>query len=460
MQVRAVADDHVSALLVEDSPGDARLVQEALAPHGASHGGYRIDLEWVDRLSTGLERLKTGGVDVILLDLNLPDSDGWSTVVQVRRQEPHVPIVVLTGVDDEDGGMAAVRSGAQDYLVKGQVDSNLLRRCIRYAIERHRMLERVRALNESLEQRVSKRTQELARSHAAMERGITERKRTEEALENALDDLESRVAERTANLTEANDRLRREATERERVEKVLEQQSLELTRSNADLEQFAYVASHDLQEPLRMVTSYLQLIEKRYRGKLDADADEFIDYAVDGGNRMKLLIQDLLTYSSVRTSAGRFAPVDCGALLDHVLADDLRMLIDENGATVTRDPLPTVMADAGQIRHLFQNLLTNAIKFRSDEPPCVHVSAERIEDAEWAFSLRDNGIGIDPARLKRVFGMFQRVHGRGEYPGTGLGLAICRRIVESHAGRIWAESEPGNGSTFWFTLMAKGGDDG
>jgi signal transduction histidine kinase len=459
MQVGAVADKHVCALLVEDNHGDARLVQEALAS-GASHGGSRIDLEWVDRLSTGLERLRAGGVDVLLLDLNLPDSHGWSTVVEVRHQEPHVPIVVLTGVDDEDGAITAVQRGAQDYLVKGHVDSNVLRRCIRYAIERHRMLEGVQALNESLERRVLERTQELSRSNALLESEIIERKRTEEVLRTTLNELESRVAERTVNLKEANDQLQAEATDRERVEEMLEQQSRELTRSNAELEQFAYVASHDLQEPLRMVTSYLQLIQRRYRGKLDAEADEFIDFAVDGGTRMKSLIQDLLAYSSVRTDAGRFALADCGALLDRVVADDLQALVDESGATVTRDPLPTVMADEGQIRHLLRNLLSNAIKFCSDEPPRVHVLAKRNRNAEWAFSVRDTGIGIDPAHVKRVFGIFQRLHGRGEYPGTGLGLAICKRIVESHGGRIWVESEPGNGSTFWFTLAAKGGTHG
>jgi PAS domain S-box-containing protein len=246
----------------------------------------------------------------------------------------------------------------------------------------------------------------------------------------------------------------RDITERKQAQDTLARQTQELARSNAELEQFAYVASHDLQEPLRMVSSYTQLIAKRYRGKIDADADEFIAYAVDGVNRMQQLINDLLAYSRVRTKGKEFERTDIGGVLAAVLAN-LRAAIEESGAAVTHGPLPTVMADPWQLTQLFQNLIGNAIKFRRDEPPRVHVVAER-EGNDWVFSVRDNGIGIEPEYLDRIFLIFQRLHSRGEYPGTGIGLAICKQIVERHGGHIGVESQPQAGSTFYFTLPARG----
>jgi len=233
----------------------------------------------------------------------------------------------------------------------------------------------------------------------------------------------------------------------------LEESVMELARSNSDLQQFAYVASHDLQEPLRMVASYTQLLAKRYKGKLDADADEFIAYAVDGANRMQRLIQDLLAYSRVDTQGQVFEPVSVEALAGYAL-DNVRAAVEESRAVVTHDPLPTVMADERQLLQLLQNLLSNALKFRGEQPPRVHVSAER-RGGEWLFSVRDNGIGIDPQYAERIFAVFQRLHTIAEYPGTGIGLAICKKIVERHGGRIWVESQPGTGSTFYFTLPSR-----
>ena len=240
---------------------------------------------------------------------------------------------------------------------------------------------------------------------------------------------------------------RREADER------LQDTLSDLARSNHELEAFAYVASHDLQEPLRMVASYLTLLSRRYKGKLDGDADEFIGYAVDGAKRMQGLINDLLTYSRVGMKPGEPHLVDCGEIVSSTLAN-LATSIRDSGALVTCDVLPVLSADETQMRQLFQNLIANALKFRGDKPPEVHVSAKRQGD-DWVFAVRDNGIGIERQYRDKVFGLFQRLHKRNDYPGTGIGLAICKKVVERHRGRIWVESEPGQGATFLFTLPAK-----
>ena len=244
-------------------------------------------------------------------------------------------------------------------------------------------------------------------------------------------------------LAEQNERLQREVAAREEMQEAL-------LRSNAELEQLAYVASHDMQEPLRMVASYLQLVAQRYKGQLDADADEFIGYAVDGAKRMQALINDLLAYSRVGTKARPFERTDFNKVIETALAN-LRVAIKESGAHVTHDDLPTIMGDGTQLVQLFQNLIGNALKFRGSEPVRVHVGVEAA-DGHWRFSVRDNGIGIAPEYHQRIFVMFQRLHGRGEYPGTGIGLAICKKIVERHGGTVWVESQPGHGSNFKFTI--------
>jgi PAS domain S-box-containing protein len=246
----------------------------------------------------------------------------------------------------------------------------------------------------------------------------------------------------------------RDITERKEAEEKLNQIMAELARSNTELEQFAYVASHDLQEPLRMVAAYTQLLARRYKGKLDADADEFIGYAVDGATRMQQLINGLLDYSRVGTRGKPFGSTDCEAVFNNAVAN-LRAAIKETDAVVIHDHLPTVLADSTQMVQLFQNLLGNSIKFHSDKPPEIHVRAQR-NGSEWIFSVRDNGIGIDPKYFERIFIIFQRLHSRGEYPGTGIGLAICKKIVERHKGRIWVESELGKGATFYFTIPMGG----
>ena len=243
----------------------------------------------------------------------------------------------------------------------------------------------------------------------------------------------------------------RDATERKRAQEQLALRSADLERSNRDLEQFAYVASHDLQEPLRMVSSYTQLLGERYGDRLDADARDFIGFAVDGAKRMQILINDLLTYSRVGNRAMSLVPTDCHDVLGRSVVN-LRSAIDESCAIVTNDELPVVTADGAQLVQVFQNLIGNGIKFRREGvPPRIHVSARQDGD-EWVFSVADNGIGI-PAELQpRLFVIFQRLHTRETYPGTGIGLAICKRIVERHGGRIWIDSEPGRGTTFLFTI--------
>jgi len=279
---------------------------------------------------------------------------------------------------------------------------------------------------------------------------ITDRKKAEEALLKAHEDLELRVVERTSELKQTNEQLELEITERKKAEEVLAQRSQDLSRSNAELEQFAYVASHDLQEPLRMIGSYLQLLEKRYKDKLDDDASEFIGFAVDGAKRMQALINDLLAYSRVGTKAKPFEATDCGLVVNTVVRN-LRMAIEDSGAKITIDSLPKVIGDATQLTQLFQNLIANAIKFRGEHPPEIQIKVEP-EDDFWRFSVQDNGIGISSEYFDRIFVLFQRLHNREAYPGTGIGLAICKKIVEHHGGRIWIESIPEQGSTFYFTF--------
>ena len=246
-------------------------------------------------------------------------------------------------------------------------------------------------------------------------------------------------------------------TDRKAAEQEQARVMKELARSNEELGQFAYVASHDLQEPLRMVASFTQLLARRYRGQLDDDADEFIRYAVDGVTRMQNLINDLLAYSRVGTRGNPMEPVDTNVSAGRALAN-LAAAIEESGAAVNVGELPTVIADGTQLEQLFQNLIGNAIKYRGERIPEVRVSAVP-EGSSWHFTISDNGIGIDPAYAERIFVIFQRLHGKEEYDGTGIGLAICKKIVERHGGRIWVESQPGAGSTFHFTIPAQGSDE-
>jgi light-regulated signal transduction histidine kinase (bacteriophytochrome) len=258
---------------------------------------------------------------------------------------------------------------------------------------------------------------------------MVQRRRAKEEVRKLNVDLERKVAERTAELAE---------------------RAKDLERSNMELQQFAYVASHDLQEPLRTIASFTQLLAKRYGDKLDDKAREFIGFAVDGSKRMQTLINDLLSFSRVGTQGKALEPVQCDAILDTVLRS-LKRAVEESGATITRDPLPVVLADEMQLGQLLQNLVGNSIKFRGDKAPRIHIGAEKNGEG-WKIWVRDNGIGIAQEHHERIFVIFQRLHTKTQYAGTGIGLAVCKKIAERHGGRIWVEPTPGGGSTFYFTM--------
>ncbi len=247
----------------------------------------------------------------------------------------------------------------------------------------------------------------------------------------------------------------RDITMRKRIEEEMETTMDELKRSNEELERFAYVSSHDLQEPIRMVKLYSQLLERRYKDNLDSDANDFIEYIVEGANRMKQLIDNLLEYSRINSQAKEFENVDLEKVLDNVLSN-LSISITEFNVTIFHDPLPTIFADQNQMLQVFQNLISNAIKFHGPNPPKINISSQKTEK-KWILSVADNGIGIDPKHQKQIFEIFKRLHTRAEYPGTGIGLSTTQKIITHHGGRIWVESEPGKGSTFYFTIPSADG---
>ena len=506
------AQDRMKILLVDDNPENLVSLEASLESLGQTLVLARSGME-------ALRYLLDDDFAAILLDVKMPDMDGFQTaeLIRARKRSRHTPILFLTGYKNDEHLFRGYDLGAVDFLFKPIVpeilrskvgvfvelsrNTALLREqadVLRKAEQKFRSLleaapdamiisaedGRISLVNSQVEIMFGFRREELIggnmrllvpgwSAHAAdasgvaalwqgqMElwarrknglqfpveislsplqteegllvttaiRDVTQRRRAEDAIRELNLTLEQRVAERTQELLRSNEALR---------------------QSNDDLNQFAYAASHDLQEPLRMVSLYSQMLQRRYGDRLGAEADEFISYVVGGAKRMEQLLRDLLAYSQTGSSSeGPIHPVDCASALQKVLLN-LQAAVDQNRASITWDPLPVVHAHEIRMVQLFQNLVGNAIKYRSAEPPNIHVSAERRED-DCVFSVQDNGIGIDPEYAQEVFRIFRRLHGQA-YPGTGIGLAICQRIVERYGGRIWVESTLGSGSRFCFTL--------
>jgi signal transduction histidine kinase len=413
-----------SILLVDDQPDNLLALETILRNLGQNLVRAQSGQE-------ALRRLLGEDFAVILLDVRMPDLDGYETarLIRGRDRSAHTPIIFLTAVEGPDfPALEAYSLGAVDYLVKPLVP-DILRSKVAVFVELYHKTEEIKRQGELLREM----------EHREFERRLAEERYRETHRLNT--ELERRVLERTSALE-------REVAQHKRT-------ATELTRSNRELEQFAYVASHDLKEPLRKIRIYLQLLEQQYRGRLDEKADQYITHAVDSAGQMQALVNDLLTYARVGSRGKPFGPVDCAAAFDQAV-DNLGMRVQESGAVVTRGDLPTVQADAPQLVQLFQNLVENAVKFRGDRPPVVRAEAVR-RDGEWLFSVTDNGIGIDSQYAERVFVIFERLHSKAEYLGTGIGLAICKKIVERHGGKIWIESETGKGATFWFSLPAEEG---
>jgi PAS domain S-box-containing protein len=498
------------ALILEDNPRDARLTASVL-----EGGNGKVQCEVTDSLESFREHLEKAEYDIILADFNLRDWSAFDALDILKHSGRDVPLIVVTGVLGDEAAVECIKQGAADYVLKDRPAR--LPTAVKRALEEKRLrTETKRALEavtwlativessddaiigmtkegvitswnrgaeklfgypstEILGHPVSAlippdRSEELAiflanaGNGARMEQFETVRLRKNGSLVDVslsvfpLIDSRGAVSGAASIAHDITGRKRADEALEKRIRELtdsqcaLEQKAQELARSNAELQQFAYVASHDLQEPVRTIVGFAQLLQKRYQGKLDANADDFIGFIVNGAARMQGHIQDLLAYSRVGSRGRDFVPTECAKVFDQALAN-LQAAVAESGALVTHDALPVVSCDGEQLIQVFQNLIGNSIKFRESHAPRIHVAAER-RFSEWVFSVKDNGIGIDPQYANRIFEVFQRLHSPTEYPGNGIGLSIAKKIVERHGGRIWVESQPHQGATFFFTLPA------
>jgi PAS domain S-box-containing protein len=488
-------------LILENSDADYDLIVNELRRGGFFVSGHRVETESDYR---GLLHLPP---DIILMDYMLGEGFDAPRALEILLESGlDIPAIVLTGMVSEEKVVECMKRGAADYLIKDRLTR--LGSAVARALEDGELRRQKRNAENDV-RKANARFQHLTETtgvipweldpetwrftyvgpHAASLFGYPVEDWRQEGFWDShihMDDPQDLVPLRngacysesdhdftcsmtardgatvhlhcvvkTAACDDAGARVflgwMMNITELKKAQESLARRAEELSASNAELRQFASIASHDLKEPLRMVSFYTQLLAKRYKGKLDADADEFIGYAVEGATRMGDLIKNLLEYSRISAAKREVAPTDCEAVFCRSI-ENLRLALHECGAAVTHDPLPEVIADASQLGQLLQNLVGNAIKYRSSErPPRVHVSV-REEPAEWVFSVRDNGIGIEAEYFDKIFLIFHQLHSREKYDGTGVGLAICRRILERHNGRIWVESEVGEGATFCFTI--------
>lgn len=417
----------VNILLVDDEPANLLALEAVLESLGQN----------LVKAGSGEEALRhiiKTDFAVILLDVMMPGMNGFETASLIRQRDSnrHTPIIFLTAMEKTETEMFRGYSlGAIDYLVKPFVPA-VLRSKVSVLIDIYRKNEEVKQLNHKLSNRAGELetlSLNLKEENEKRQQSENELHLSQEVLKNLNTNLEARIVDRTA---------------------VIEERSLQLTRTNAELEQFVYSASHDLQEPLRTMTSFLQLLERRNPDKLDAESKQFIQFAINCSENMRNLINGLLEYSQVTLKEKTFKNVDCHLVVRRIL-DQLNAAITQSGAKVEILPLPVVYGEGVLLGQLFQNLIGNALKFCKDRPPVIQVGAEKRE-SEWMFWVQDNGIGIETRFFQQIFRLFQRLHGREEYQGAGLGLAVCHKTVELHGGKIWCESEFGKGSRFCFTI--------
>ena len=491
----------IRVLILEDVPVDAELMLHELRRAGFAPEWVRVDTEtdYLARLDESL--------DVILADYRLPQFDALGALYHLKEAGLDIPFIIVSGAISEEAAVASMKEGAADYLLKDRMarlgqavaraieekerraEKERAERALRESEEKFRLLVdggkdyaitmldpdgHVTSWNPGAERIFLWRTDEILGQtfsvfHPAedLARGRPEPDLEIAATDGRFEDQGWRVRKDGSRfwadvlitaLHHPSGELRgfsmvtRDITERKRDEDRLARQSQELARSNAELEVFAHVASHDLQEPLRMIGRYTRQLADRLQGKLDPDADEWVAYTLEAVTRMQSLIQDLLAYARANPQGNVFVATDVSQVLDTAIAN-LRATVQESGAVITRDALPVVTGDATQLVQLFQNLIANAIKYRGGETPRIHVTAAP-EAGQWRFTVRDNGVGIPPQHATRVFALFQRLHDRSDLPGAGIGLAICKKIVERHGGQIGFDSEPGRGTTFHFTLPA------
>jgi signal transduction histidine kinase len=490
--------EKIRVLILEDNESDYELMKRELRSVCPT-----CTLDWAWSKDVFLRALDQGRPHIVLLDYSLPGFNGLSAMGTVRQRFPDVPVIIVSGGIGEETAIGTLKAGATDYVLKqhlhrlGPVILRTIQE-IEETAERKRAEEALEASRKKFESLFSSSNEGIALHELVRdEQGRTTDYRildvnsayesiTGIPREAAVGVLASelyrtdtppyleiyhRVAETgepyhfetyfapmskhllISVFSPERDQFATifvDVSERKSLEAQLKQKADDLARSNAELQMFAYIASHDLQEPLRMISAHLDMMKKRYGGQLPESAVQHLDFAVQGSLRMKALINDLLAYSRLESRGGAFSNVDLTDAVNQA-TNNLHASVEESGADIERRELPTVMADEVQMVQLFQNLISNAIKFHGVDVPHIKIWAEET-GSEWVVSVEDNGIGMDPAHTERIFQMFQRLHTQEEYPGTGIGLAICKKIVERHGGRIWVSSEEGRGSTFCFSM--------